>query len=421
MTTSTTTRSDADAPEPESEHGTDPSAALGERALGLARRAAPALAVYGVLKLLGFSVFMALLNHSGAYKNNAATFDAGSHVWNVLEFWDGGWYKKVALYGYHPVPIPPHFTGGSLPQNSSAFFPLYPGLMRLVCECTGLGVFGAGVLVSVVSAFVAAAGIYTVTARMGGHRAGLVAAAIWAVFPGSGVEWAVYSDATFVALAVWTGYCLMTRRWLAAGALALVTGLSRPTSVAIVAAVCLAALIALFRRTDGTARPLAAMLTAPLGLGGYLLWVGLRMGSPTGYFLLERDAWNHYFDYGRNTWDTLGRIALGKFDYPYAFPVEDLIATAAIVMLPILIVMFLRLRPPLWMIVYTLITIVLALGSMQLFGNISRYLLPTFPLYIAPAIALRTLKWPSLAVIFVTLALASGWYAGFALFELGIP
>ncbi len=419
MTTSTTVRLDSgDAPEPERRRH-----ALSGRARGLARRTAPALAVYGVLKLIGFAVFMALVNASGAYKQQAAQFAAGSHVWNVLEFWDGGWYKKVALDGYHPQPLPPHFTGGSLPQNSTAFFPLYPGAMRLVMDCTGLGVFGAGILVSVVSAFVAAAGIYAVTALVGGHRAGVIAAAIWAVFPGSGVEWAVYSDAIFVALAAWTGYCLMTRRWISAGLLALVAGLSRPTSVAIIAAVCLTALIALFRRReeDGVIRPLFAMLVAPLGLGGYLYWVGHGMGRLTGYFLLERDAWDHYFDYGKHTYDVFSRVAIGKFDYAYAFPVEDTIGIAAVLLLPILIAFFLRLRPPLWMVVYTLITIASALGSMQIFGNVSRYLLPVFPLFIAPAVGMRQLKWPVLVTVFGTLALASGWYAGFALFELGIP
>ncbi|MFC1420429.1 hypothetical protein [Streptacidiphilus cavernicola] len=418
MTTSTTALPDSDdVPDPEPRPD-----AVRERALGLARRAAPALAVYGVLKLIGFAVFMALANASGAYKQQAAQFAAGDRVWNILEFWDGGWYKKVALYGYHPQHLPPHFTGGSLPQNSTAFFPLYPGMMRLVMDCTGLGVFGAGVLVSVVSAFAAAAGIYAVTALIGGHRAGLVAAAIWAVFPGSGVEWAVYSDAIFVALAAWTGYCLMIRRWVAAGLLALVAGLSRPTSVAIIAAVCLTALLSLLRgREDGVLRPLFAMLVAPVGLAGYLLWVGIGMGSPTGYFTLEHDAWDHYFDFGQHTWDVLGRIALGQFDYSYAFPVEDTIGAAAVLMLPILIAFFLRLRPPLWMVVYTLITIASALGSMQIFGNVSRYLLPVFPLFIAPAVGMKALKWPVLATVFLTLAVTSGWYAGYALFELGIP
>ncbi|MFD0573390.1 glycosyltransferase family 39 protein [Kitasatospora gansuensis] len=89
--------------------------------------------------------------------------------------------------------------------------------MKLVSAVTGLGSYGAGMLVSVVASFVAAAGIYALTSRLFDRRTGLIAAAVWAVFPGSGVEWAVYSDSLFVALAVWAGWFVLERRWLAAG------------------------------------------------------------------------------------------------------------------------------------------------------------------------------------------------------------
>ncbi|MFF7215146.1 hypothetical protein ACFZAU_32175 [Streptomyces sp. NPDC008238] len=38
------------------------------------------------------------------------------------------------------------------------------------------------------ASFVAALGVYAVTARLGGHRAALCAAGLWAVWPGSGTE-----------------------------------------------------------------------------------------------------------------------------------------------------------------------------------------------------------------------------------------
>jgi len=50
------------------------------------------------------------------------------------------------------------------------------------------------------------------------------------------------------------------------------------------AAVGLAAPIALIKRRDGVLRPLTAMLIAPWGFIGYILWVGHKMGNPGGYF-----------------------------------------------------------------------------------------------------------------------------------------
>jgi hypothetical protein len=380
------------------------------------------LAVFGAVKLLGFTVFMYLLNSSGDFKHKEPRFGGGAHAWDVLQTWDGWWYQQVAANGYHPqlVPIP----GGqwmTYDQNSAAFFPLYPGLMRLVSDCTGLGTYGAGLVVSVLSSFVAAAGVYALTAKLTDRRTGIVAAAIWGLFPGSGAEWAVYSDSLFVALAVWACYAVLTRRWIEAGVLTLVAGLNRPTASALIAALGIAGLIALYQRRDGVWRPLLAMVLAPLGLFGYVAWVGWKMGDWTGYFTLQRGAWLHFFDYGQHTVSVLQGVVFGRNDYLFAYPTEDLIGVFLVFTLPIAVFLLLRMRVPAFLIVYTLVTVVLVLGSQQIFGNTSRYLLPAFPLFIPAAVALRRLSVPSLTTVLGLTAAASGWYAGYVIFELGIP
>ncbi|MEV7783027.1 hypothetical protein [Kitasatospora sp. NPDC088351] len=414
----------SDVPEQRSEK---PDAAPGhgwrERARGLAVRFGPAVWCYAVLKLIGFTVFMKLLSFSGEYLKKHPRFGGGANPWDVLATWDGWWYQQVAEFGYHPalVVIPGGTPGFTIEQNSAAFFPLYPGLMRLVSDTTGLGLYGAGMLVSVVASLFAAAGIYAVVEKMAGARAGVIAAGIWAIAPGSGAEWALYSDSSFVALAAWACYCVMTKQWVAAGALTLVAGLNRPTSAALIGAVGLAALVELYRRESGIARPLAALLMAPVGLLGYVGWVGWRMGDWGGYFKLQHDAWLHYFDFGKGTYKAIRGVLLGRSDYPFAFPVADLLATLIVLSLPVLIVLMIRLRPPLVLTAYTLATIVSVLGSLGIFGNVSRYLLPAFPLFIALAVGMRKLSWPVLATVLGTGAVASGWFGGYVIFELGIP
>ncbi|MER5637100.1 hypothetical protein ABT095_09095 [Kitasatospora sp. NPDC002227] len=393
-----------------------------ERLRAAARRFGPAVGMYGVVKLLGFAVFMYLLHSSRDYRHKYFRFGGGHHPWDVLGSWDGWWYQQVAQNGYHPVLVQIAPSGFTHAENSAAFFPLYPGLMRLVSECTGLGLYGAGMLVSVVASFVAAAGIFAVTEKLSGSRkAGVIAAGLWAVFPGSGVEWAVYSDSLFVALASWACYCVMTRRWLTAGVLTFVAGLNRPTASALIAALGIAGLIALYRRKDGIWRPLVAMAIAPVGLFGYVGWVGWKMGSWGGYFTLQRGAWYHFFDYGHYTKQVLHGILTGKPDYIYQFPTEDMIAFAVVIAVPCLLALLFRLRPPAVLWVYALVTILMVLGSQQIFGNVSRYLLPVFPLFVPLAIGMRRLKWPTLVALFAVVGAASGWYAGFVLFELGIP
>ncbi|MFI2608024.1 hypothetical protein [Kitasatospora sp. NPDC018619] len=395
-----------------------------ERGRALVVRFGPAVWCYAVLKLVGFTVFMKLLSFAGDYAKKPARFGGGANPWDVLATWDGWWYQQVAQFGYHPalVPIPNGPIGYTLEQNSAAFFPLYPGLMRLVSEGTGLGLYGAGMLVSVVSSLVAAAGIHAVVERLTGDaRTGVIAAGLWAVVPGSGAEWAVYSDSLFVALAAWACYCVMAKQWIAAGVITLVAGLNRPTSAALIGAVGLAAIVELYRRESGVLRPLVAMVLAPVGLLGYVGWVGWRTGEWGGYFRIQQDAWMHYFDWGQGTWHAIRGVMLGRQDYPYGFPVPDLLATLIVFSLPVLIVLLFRLRPPLVLTAYTLATIVSVLGSLGIFGNVSRYLMPVFPLFIALAVAMRKLSLPVLATVLGTGAIASGWYAGYVLFELGVP
>ncbi|MFE4799765.1 glycosyltransferase family 39 protein [Streptomyces sp. NPDC056708] len=383
----------------------------------------PVLAIYGTLKFIGFAAFMWLLHSAGDYRTKNPRFGGGAHPWDVLASWDGWWYQQIAVHGYDPrlVPIPGATGPITLEGNSAAFFPLYPALMRLVSELTGLGVYGAGLLVSVVASLAAALGIYAITERLGGRRAGLAAAGLWAVWPGSGVEWAVYSDSLYVALAVWACHAVLSRRWLSAGLLTCVAGLNRPTAVALIAAVAVAALLALYRPRDGILRPVAAMAVAPIGLLAYLGWVGHQMGDYGGYFRLQSDAWAHEWDYGRHTLDVLTSVPVGHFDYLSAWPFADLIGVGVILLALALLSLLIRLRPPAVLMVYTVLTLVLVLGSQQIFGNVSRYLLPLFPLFLPLALALRRLSLTHQLMLLGIAALASGSYAGYGLFELGVP
>jgi hypothetical protein len=396
---------------------------LRPRMRAVAVRYGPVLLTYGVLKLAGFAVFMYLLDSAGDFRKKNPRFGGGEHAWDVLASWDGWWYQQIAEHGYDPAlePVPGAKGLITLEGNSAAFFPLYPTLMRLVSECTGLGLYGAGMTVSVIASFVAALGVYAVAKRLGGHRTGLVAAGLWAVWPGSGTEWSGYSESLYTALAAWACHAVMSRRWLTAGLLTCAAGLCRPTAVALVAALAVAVALSLRRREDGVRRPLAAVAVAPLGLFGYLAWVNYRMGDINGYSKLQDGAWAHKFDWGVHTFNVLTSIPVGHFDYLFAMPFEDVIGVCVVLMVPVLTVLLLRLRPPAVLVVYTVLSYLMVMTTQQYFGNVSRYLLPLFPLFVPLALAMSRLRWPSLATVLGTAALASGSYAGYVLFVLGVP
>jgi hypothetical protein len=401
----------------------DRASVLRRRLRAAARRHGPVLALFGALKLVGFCSFLYLLDSAGDFRTKHPRFGGGAHVWDVLGTWDGWWYEQIAVHGYDPklVPVPGATGLVTLEGNSAAFFPLYPALMRLTSTVTGLGPYGAGMLVSVAASFVAALGIYAVAERLGGRRAGLAAAGLWAVWPGSGVEWAVYSDSLYVALAAWACHAVITRSWLTAGVLTFLAGLNRPTAAALIAALGVAALFALRDRRDGVLRPLLALAVAPLGLLGYLGWVGHRMGDYGGYFTLQSGAWAHRFDYGEQTLDVLTSLPVGHYTYLFPSPFADVIGVAVVLLACALLPLLLRLRPPAVLVVHTVLTLALVLGSQQIFANVSRYLLPCFPLFLPLALGMRRLSLRLQCTLLGIAAVASGSYAGYALFELGVP
>lgn len=66
----------------------------------------------------------------------------GSRVLHAWSMWDGGHYSIIATLGYNV-----ETTG----QDLTAFFPLYPLLMRFVSDVTGLPVQVSGMMISLVS------------------------------------------------------------------------------------------------------------------------------------------------------------------------------------------------------------------------------------------------------------------------------
>jgi Gpi18-like mannosyltransferase len=106
-----------------------------------------------------------------------------SWTWDVtrrvtpLTRWDSGWYVNLAEAGYWD---PPTRVGQ---ETNHAFFPLYPGLMRLIVRTTGLETSQAGNLVSA-CAFLAALVLFAEwTRRRYGEGRVLPAILVLLLFP----------------------------------------------------------------------------------------------------------------------------------------------------------------------------------------------------------------------------------------------
>lgn len=339
--------------------------------VSMLRRAAPTLLLFTAVRLVVLVVFV------------VAAVLQGREPVRILGNWDGQWYGRIAEDGYgfaRPRP------DGRVYEDY-AFFPLYPALERLASWVTGLPVVHAGLLISAVASLVAAWGVFAVADRLYGARTATIAVVLWAALPVAIVSSMAYTESLFTALAAWALWCVVTRHWVAAGLLAAAAGATRPSGTAVVLAVVVPALWLLLRRGEGRPGPqeriraLTAVMVAPVGLLGYVAWVGYRKGSPTGY-LEVAERWGNGADGGRAfvswTWGFLvgGQIlvALG------------LVAGVALVLT--LLWLAVRQRQPLPLLTYTLVLVVLALTTDGFFGSKPRYLFPAFTLLFPVASAL---------------------------------
>ncbi|MGI5453598.1 glycosyltransferase family 39 protein [Streptomyces sp. CA-249302] len=403
------------------------------------RRAAPALLGYAAVRALGLLV---LALWSAARGKSAYTL--------LTARWDSLWYVRVAELGYgYQVRLP----NGDVHSNL-AFFPLLPWLERLLHAVTPLSYADAGFAVSLLASLAAAWGIFAVAEHVYGRRAGVCAVLVWAVLPVGIVQSMAYSESLFTALAAWSLYAVLTGRWLTAGALAALAGLTRPVGLAVVAAVWVAGITSFVRERsaadpDGAhaggrapapagdgpgerveaavsapdapgassaARRALALLLAPLGAAGYVLWVGHRTGKgPLGYLDVQA-GWRNGFDGGA----AFARFVADRFtSFPGALAGVGIIVGVGLVVW--LYVVCVRQRQPLPLLVYAGAVTALALCASSYFGSKPRLLLPAFPLLLPLALPLSRLRTSRSALVVGGVAVASAVYGAFWLNGSGPP
>lgn len=335
--------------------------------------------------------------------------------------WDSGWYRGIAAHGYGFSRVAP--DGRSL--SDYAFFPLYPALERLVSAITGLLLLDAGLVISAISSIVAAWGIFAVGRHVCDARTGVVLVAIWSALPIGIVESMAYTESLFTALAAWALYSTLRDRFMLAGLLATLAGLTRPFGLAVVLMVVLAALLRVLahriEETDGAepSRPavvpaMLGALIAPLGLAGYLAWVGTRREKILGYFDVT-NGWGNHFDGGL----AFLRWIADMFSGPGA--VLGVLVCAGVALLAWTLGAAVRQRYPLSLVVYAAAMVLIALTTSGYFGSKPRYLLPAFPLLLPVAAYFARTRTALLATGLAAFAVAGSVYGALWLYGAGPP
>lgn len=195
----------------------------------------------------------------------------------VWERWDACWYIKIASFGYQPG------------ENATAFFPLFPGVTRVVGVLLGGSFTLAAMVVSGVAYVVAMSGLFRLVRWELGRRTALRTVLYLSVFPSAFFLFAPFTESLFLAAAVWAILGARQRQWIVAGAAALAAALTRTHGILLVLPLAWEAFAYWRSRpTSGEpwsrgwpalAAPLLAISAPPAGFLGFNTFADAVMGQ----------------------------------------------------------------------------------------------------------------------------------------------
>jgi hypothetical protein len=224
-----------------------------------------------VAYLLGTALaFLWVIPSTGVVLAHGAYDPLTDYLFGAFAQWDSDWYLDIADDGYR--------------EESAAFFPLYPGLVRAL----GL-VFGshlvAGVLLSLAAAGVGAWALHAIARQVAGDAVARDSVLLLALYPTAFVFTSAYSEGLFLAFATTSFLAgLRGRPWLA-GLLAGLAVATRLTGLALVPA-----LVALFwPRTRAQVTQLAPVVLLPcMGLASVALVFDRALGDALAFSHAQR-------------------------------------------------------------------------------------------------------------------------------------
>jgi hypothetical protein len=317
-------------------------------------------------------VFTAL--HLGVAEAPPGTFSYWAH-------WDGAWFSGIAEDGY-----------GSAP--STAFFPLYPLLIRAV-GLFGAGPALAGVVISLGASLAAFYFLYEVAEAELGTRVARASTLVLAFFPTAFFLNAVYSESLFLACATGCVWALRVRRsLLLAGVFGYLAAATRNVGILLVIPM-------LFewwrRRRDVGLAGLVPVALTSLSLGAYMFFLWQVSKKPLLFALVQRTNWGRRFqdpattvrDGAVKAWAGIGDFVhpgrvLDAWGYNESFAAANTFNFVVLVGLLVLLVVCVRLLPPglsLYAVAVTLVPIANPPPDMPLM-SLPRLVLAGFPLFL---------------------------------------
>lgn len=200
-------------------------------------------------------------------------------TWSLLAHtyrWDSVWYGELAQHGY-----------GSSFEQVRAFYPVFPGAVWLVQTASFglLGVLAAGLVVNLVSTWLAAVALLKIGRHFFSERGARLVVAAFLTAPTAYFLHSFYTEAIFCALGFWAYLFALRRQWLWMGLVLIPVTATRITA-AVFVGLCF---LEFWRSKEWKLRgllswPVLWFPAAFAGLGAHLLHLKLVTGNAMAGF-----------------------------------------------------------------------------------------------------------------------------------------
>ena len=204
--------------------------------------------------------------------------------------WDGQWYLRIARLGYERV-------------AATAFFPLYPLLVRTFAAASG----HAYVVVAIVSALACYAAamylLYRLVVMDFGPRVAATTVAFASLFPVSFFYQATYSESVFLLTTVACVFFARRGQWAPAGVAGFLAALTRNTGLLVVLPMALLYLQQRGWRVRRVDAHVVWLALAPAGLAVWMLYLSRRFGNALAFSRAEI----HWHRHLTAPWATVAR------------------------------------------------------------------------------------------------------------------
>jgi hypothetical protein len=158
-------------------------------------------------------------------------------------------------------------------------------------QFVGLSVTASGMVVSLAASAFASVGLGRLAKHYGANP--VVTVAAWLMAPMAVFLFAAYTEALFIALAIWAWWFALQRNWLIAGILAGIAGTTRSNALFLGFAIIVMFLLSSPKAKDWRQSP--ALLLPFIAVAGFFVYLYVLTGSWTHWFDIQASAWGRSF------------------------------------------------------------------------------------------------------------------------------